>query len=106
MHLHIRPLRLHVSAFTPWVWLSAGSVGHFNVSLGKASGLTAAIHVGSGSFLNYRLGCDWEERIVWQRGPFMLTRLETEQEEADRIDAEAEAAFMEHERNRYVEWSY
>jgi len=106
MTFHIRPIGLSISALTPWVWLSVGSLGRFGVSLGRHSGLTAYLHVGQNRFLSFRLGCDWDEQIIWEIAPFCLTRPETEEEQRDREEAEAEAAFLDREANRYTQWSH
>ena len=56
--------------------------------------------------LSYGLGPDTEERSVWSWGPWLLSRPETPEERDERLEGEEEAAFMEHEASRYVEWSY
>lgn len=57
-------------------------------------------------FLSFGLKPDHEERLVGQWGPFSVTRTETLEEQEERLEGEAEDAFMERELNRYTEWYY
>ena len=57
----------------------------------------------AGRFL--ALNCvDYDDVVVWSFGPLALVRPETDEERADREDAEAEASFMAVEANRFIEW--
>jgi hypothetical protein len=63
--------------------------------------------LGAGRYISIGVkGLDSEERLVWSAGPLMITRLETAQECEERLEGEAEEAFMDRELNRYCEWSY
>jgi hypothetical protein len=55
-------------------------------------------------YLQWRMPADWEERVVWQAGDFMITRPETEEEAEERLEAEAEAAMEERDLLRYTAW--
>jgi hypothetical protein len=67
----------------------------------------AWLHLGArGLVLSYGLGLEREERSILRLGQWLLSRPETLEEREERKEGEAEAAFMEHEANRYCEWSY
>jgi hypothetical protein len=56
--------------------------------------------------LALNLDADYDERVLWTRGPLVLTRPETDEERQEREEGWAEEAAMEHELNRYTEWYY
>jgi hypothetical protein len=57
-------------------------------------------------YVSSGIGAEPEERVILRLGPVMVTRPETDSEREEREEAEAEAAFMEREHNRYTEWYY
>jgi hypothetical protein len=66
----------------------------------------AWLRLGGGWFASYGLGLEPDERPVLRLGQWLLSRPETPLEREERLDGEAEAAWEEHEANRYTEWSY
>ena len=89
-----------------WVYFSLAKVGYFGITLGRYSGLTGCLNIGQNRWISFRLEPDYDEQLAWQFGPIRYTIPETEKQRLEREDAEAEAAFMEYEANRYTEWSY
>lgn len=100
------PFNIHASFFNEWVYFSLTKVGFFHTTIGRQSGLTGCMHLGQKRWISFRLGADPDEQIAWEFGPFCYTIPETEEQRLEREDAEAEAAFMDREANRYTEWSY
>lgn len=100
------PFNTHLTIARPFVPFRIGRLGRSFIQIGRHSGLTAGYNCGKGYWITYRLGPDYDEQIVWKIGDICYTRPETEREKEDREDAEAEAAFMAYEANRYTEWSY
>ena len=74
--------------------LSAGLLGWFGFTLSRTDGLTWYLRAGSG-FLAWGTPADYDEVVVWQAGPLVLTRAETEEERVDREWAEEEAAYLD-----------
>lgn len=72
--------------------LAAGLLGWFGFTFSRTDGLTWYVRAGSG-FLAYGLPADYDEVVVWQAGPLMLTRAETDEEREDREAGEEEAAY-------------
>ena len=80
--------------------LSAGLFGWFGFTLSHTEGLTWYVRAGSG-FLAYGVPADYDEVVVWQAGPLVLTRAETDEERADREYAEEEAAYLDYVADYY-----
>jgi len=72
--------------------ISAGLLGWIGFTLSRTDGLTWYVRAGSG-FLAYGVPADDDERIIWQAGPLVLTRAETDEEREDREAGEEEAAY-------------
>lgn len=100
------PFNIHVTLLNKRVFFEICKVQCFSFSIGRKSGLTACLHLGKNKWLSYRISADYNEQLIWQLGPFFYTIPETEEQRLEREDAEAEAAFMDSEANRYTEWSY
>lgn len=100
------PFNIHLSIANEWVYFSLSKTGSFSIGFGKTSGLTASLKTGNNGWLAFRLEPDYDEQLIWQFGPFYYTLPETEEQRLEREDAEAEAAFMDSEANRYTQWSY
>lgn len=66
----------------------------------------AWLRLPNNGFLTYRMDPDYDERLVASCGPFSLTRPETAEEQSEREDGEAEAAWEVQENLRYTEWYY
>ena len=82
---HWVPLDINLGAKAPWI----------------------ALALPGERYLCYNLEADGkEEREVFAFGRFSLTRPETDEEHEERLEGEAEEAFMERESNRYTEWYY
>ena len=94
----IHTMTQHNMCCMPFLWVPWGC--HYQSRLVAWTLLPAGFAVG------INCGVEPEEREVASFGPLLLTRLETPEEREERKEAEAEDAFMEHEMNRYCEWSY
>ena len=81
---HWVPLDVNLGAKAPWI----------------------ALALPGERYLCYNLESDKEERAAWSLGRLTLTRPETDEEYEERLEGEAEEAFMEREANRYTEWHY
>jgi len=71
-----------------------GLLGWFGIRVTPTDGLTWYVKAGTG-FLAYGFPEDYDEVVVWQAGPLVLTRAETDEERRDREEGEAEAAYEE-----------
>jgi len=73
---------------------SIGLLGWFGIRVAPIEGLTWYVKAGTG-FLAYGIPADYDEVTVWEAGPLVLTRAETDEERRDREEAEEEAAYHE-----------
>jgi len=55
------------------------------IRCGEHAGLNGWINLPKNLSLSYNLGCDWMEEELWSFGPFMLTRLLSDEEQGRNI---------------------
>ena len=72
----------------------------------KVHGVSGYLYLPADRVLNFRFAKDHDEVAIWEVLGFCLTRAETLEERAERLDAEIEAEFMALERDRYTQWAY
>ncbi|NBR40267.1 MAG: hypothetical protein EBT93_12765 [Alphaproteobacteria bacterium] len=73
------------------------------IRCGEHAGLNGWINLPKNLSLSYNLGCDWMEEELWSFGPFMLTRLLSDEEQEEKHSQEY---WEDVDANRYTEWSY
>ena len=62
--------------------------------------------LGGGRYLQWNLLPDADEGVAWEMGRWAITRPETPEEEAERLEIEEEVLAMEAESARFIEWHY
>lgn len=73
---------------------SVGLLGWFGIRVDQHQGLTCYVKAGTG-FLAYGIPADYDEVVVWEAGPLVLTRAETDEERMWREEGEAEQAYQD-----------
>jgi hypothetical protein len=76
------------------------------LNVSALGGLYGWLLLPRGWAISYNVDPELEERVVWERGQFTLTRPETEDEYLERQYEYDEWVMEQRDLNRYTEWSY